>query len=150
MNNANGTDNHGRPRVRRALVADDNADIVQTLSIMLEMLGFEVRCASNGNEAITLAKSQRPDVLFLDIGMPELDGWEVCRRVRMLMGDDPAVIAVTGYGQDDDRLRSLQAGFDAHVTKPLQQDVLLALLVRLSGKINGTQDPPRTQAPTTS
>jgi two-component system CheB/CheR fusion protein len=131
-----------RSRARRALVADDNGDIVLTLSIMLEMMGFEVHSAANGAEALEVAKAQQPDVLFLDIGMPELDGWEVCRRVRMLMGDAPAVIAVTGYGQDDDRARSLQAGFDAHVTKPLQQDALLGLLSRLSDKIGRAHDAP--------
>lgn len=121
-----------RSRARRALVADDNGDIVLTLSIMLEMMGFEVHSAANGAEALEVAKTHQPDVLFLDIGMPELDGWEVCRRVRVLMGDAPAVIAVTGYGQDDDRARSLQAGFDAHVTKPVDPGTLNEMICRAS------------------
>src|SRR4249919_90381 len=124
------------PRVRRVLVADDNSDVTLTLSMLLESMGFEVHCASNGVEALDIEKRQAPGLLFLDIGMPGMDGWEVCRRVRILHGDAPAIIAITGYGQDDDRARSLQAGFDAHVTKPVQQAALVSLIERLSGKVD--------------
>ncbi|WP_213436161.1 MULTISPECIES: response regulator [Lysobacteraceae] len=114
-------------------MADDNSDITLTLSVLLASMGFEVHCASDGLEALAIAKRLSPDLLFLDIGMPGMDGWEVCRRVRVLQGDAPAIIAITGYGQDDDRARSLQAGFDAHVTKPLQHEALVGLVSRLSG-----------------
>jgi CheY-like chemotaxis protein len=121
------------PGARRVLVADDNVDIALTLSVLLESMGFEVHCASNGLIALAIAKRHAPELLFLDIGMPGMDGWEVCRRVRMLQGDAPVIVAVTGYGQDDDRARSLQAGFDAHLTKPVQEEALIALIERLSG-----------------
>jgi len=86
---------------------------------MLEMMGFEVHSAANGAEALEVAKAQQPDVLFLDIGMPDMDGYEVARRLRLMPSQTKmTLIALTGWGQDQDRRHSRAAGFDHHVVKP--------------------------------
>ena len=104
----------------RILVADDNRDNVETLALMLELQGHEVATAHDGIEALAAAERVRPQVAFLDLGMPEMNGYEVCRALRALpFGGDVCVVALTGWGQEDDRRRTREAGFDHHLVKPV-------------------------------
>ncbi len=112
---------------RRVLVADDNRDAAQTLARFLSLQGWDVSTAFDGEEALALAGSFRPEICLLDIGMPGLDGYEVARRLRARPGC-PLLVALTGWGQDADRRRSLEAGFDRHLTKPVDLDALQHLL----------------------
>ena len=96
---------------------------------MLRMMGHEVRTASDGLRAVMEAAEFQPDVIFLDIGMPNLNGYDACRRIRQeTWGKSAAVVAVTGWGQDEDIARSMAAGFDSHLVKPVGFDALRALL----------------------
>lgn len=114
---------------RRILVTDDNVDAALTLASLLGMWGHEVRAAHDGAEAIAAAASFRPDFIFLDIGMPHMDGYEACRRIRAL-GQVPApvIVALTGWGQADDKRKAQEAGFDHHFTKPVDPARLEALV----------------------
>lgn len=114
---------------RRILVTDDNVDAAVTLASLLGMLGHEVRTAHDGTEAIEVTAAFRPDIIFLDIGMPRMDGYEACRRIRAL-GQVPApvVVALTGWGQADDKRKAQEAGFDHHFTKPVDPARLEALV----------------------
>ncbi|MDC0722001.1 ATP-binding protein [Nannocystis bainbridge] len=114
---------------RRIVVADDNVDNADTLAMLLEALGHEVFTVYDGEAAVRACAEVRPDVVFLDIGMPRRDGYEVCRWIRQQpWGGATLVIAQTGWGQDEDRRRAAAAGFDHHLTKPADPDRLLALL----------------------
>jgi len=114
---------------RRVLVADDNKDAADTLAMLLEIAGHEVRVAHGGRAALLLAQTFRPDVALLDIGMPELNGYEVASALRREpWGPAIRLIALTGWGQDDDRQRAQDAGFDRHLTKPVDPEALEALL----------------------
>ena len=109
-----------RPTRRRVLVVDDHADGAEMLRLLLEHEGHEVEAAGDGVTALALAASFKPEFVILDIGMPEMDGYEVAQRLRR----DPAtasmtLIALTGYGQDADAQRSLDSGFDTHLVKPV-------------------------------
>jgi len=105
---------------RRILVTDDNKDAAFTLASLLGMMGHEVRIAHDGAEAIAAAASFRPDMIFLDIGMPHMDGYEACRRIRLLAQEPvPVIVALTGWGQADDKRKAQEAGFDHHFTKPV-------------------------------
>jgi signal transduction histidine kinase/ActR/RegA family two-component response regulator len=116
---------------RRVLAVDDNADAVESLALLLGVLGHEVRTASDGPAALETAAAFRPDVVLLDIGLPGMDGYEVARRLRDEAGlKETLLVAVTGYGQEEDRRRAEQAGFDAHLTKPAHPGELLAVLAR--------------------
>jgi signal transduction histidine kinase len=121
------------PRVRRRiLVADDNSDALESLATLLELGGHEVFSAANGALALESAEQNLPEVALLDIGMPKLDGYEVARRIRAQpWGRDITLVALTGWGQDSDRRRSGEAGFDSHLVKPLDLDKLTELLGRL-------------------
>ena len=120
------------PVRRRILVADDNADALQTLATVLELGGHEVFSASNGSLAFESAERHLPEVALLDIGMPLLDGYEVARRIRaQAWGRRITLVALTGWGQDSDRRRSQEAGFDSHLVKPLDLAKLTQLLSRL-------------------
>jgi len=117
------------PRSRRVLVADDNHDAATTLAMILEMLGNEVRVAHDGEEAVSVAASFHPDAILLDIGMPRLDGYGACERIRLLPGtSDTFIVALTGWGHDDDKERARAAGFDRHLVKPVDPAQLQALL----------------------
>ena len=114
---------------RRVLVADDNKDAADALAMLLELAGHEVRVAHGGRAALSLAQTFRPDVAVLDIGMPELNGYEVAKELRREpWGSRMFLIALTGWGQDDDRQRAKDAGFDRHLTKPVDTDALEKLL----------------------
>jgi len=117
---------------RRILVADDNSDALESLATLLELGGHEVFSAANGALALESAEQNLPEVALLDIGMPKLDGYEVARRIRAQpWGRRITLVALTGWGQDSDRRRSGEAGFDSHLVKPLDLDKLTELLERL-------------------
>jgi PAS domain S-box-containing protein len=117
---------------KRLLVIDDNQDAANSLAMLLRMQGYEVRVAHSGAEALALTRSYTPQVVFLDIGMPGMDGYEVARKLRLQPGLHSVVLAaVTGWGQEEDRRRTTEAGFDHHLVKPPEpkavQHVLAAL-----------------------
>jgi PAS domain S-box-containing protein len=113
----------------RVLVADDNPDSANGLALLLKIRGNEVRTAHDGLEVISAAEAFRPEVMLLDIGMPKLNGYEVCRHIRaQSWGKTTAIIALTGWGQEEDRRRSREAGFDHHLVKPVELAVLEPLL----------------------
>jgi signal transduction histidine kinase len=114
---------------RRVLVADDNEDSAQVLALLLSLQGYQVKTAYDGLEALEVAAAFQPDAVLLDIGMPRLNGYEVARRLReQPWGEKVLLIAQTGWGQDTDRRRSEEAGFNAHFTKPLDHEALIRLL----------------------
>ena len=116
-------------RHRRILIADDNHDAADSLAVLLQMQGHEVTVVRNGREALTTINAVRPEIALLDIGMPELDGYEVARQVRQnTLGRAVTLIAVTGWGQDRDKARALGAGFNHHLTKPIEPTQLLDLI----------------------
>lgn len=115
--------------VPRVLVVDDNKDSAQTLGMMLKIMGNDVRTAHDGLEAIEQAADYRPHVILLDLGMPKLNGYDVCRRIREQdWGSDMMIIALTGWGQAEDRQRTKEAGFDHHLVKPVDVAKLNELL----------------------
>jgi signal transduction histidine kinase/CheY-like chemotaxis protein len=121
------------PERRRVLIADDNRDAAESLSLLLELSGHEVRVAHLGQTALSLAQTFRPDVALLDIGMPDLSGYEVARALRQEpWATDLQLIALTGWGQDDDRRSAMEAGFDHHMTKPVDPDQLGRLIAAAS------------------
>jgi signal transduction histidine kinase/ActR/RegA family two-component response regulator len=114
---------------RRILIADDNRDAAESLSMLLELEGHEVRVAHLGRSALSLAQVFRPDTALLDIGMPDLSGYEVAQALRLEpWGAEIQLIALTGWGQEDHRLRALEVGFDYHMIKPVDPDQLAALI----------------------
>jgi signal transduction histidine kinase len=115
---------------RNILIADDNQDALESLALMLRMEGHEVCCASDGEEALALAGQKKPEIVVLDVGMPKLDGCEVARRIRQEdWGRGTVLVALTGWGQDVDRKRSRDAGFDMHLVKPVDPATLCDMLV---------------------
>ncbi|HXS20349.1 MAG TPA: response regulator [Steroidobacteraceae bacterium] len=114
---------------RRLLVVDDNRDAAESMSMLLEMWGHEVAYAYDGPSALETAEQWQPEAVFLDIGLPGMDGYEVAERLRELPQAKGAVlIAITGYGQEDDRQRSQRAGIDHHLVKPVAPDALRSLI----------------------
>ena len=117
------------PAHRRVLIADDNKDAAESLSILLQLAGHEVRVAHLGSAALSLAEVFRPDTVLLDIGMPDLSGYEVAKNLRREpWAASVQLIALTGWGQDNDRRMALEAGFDHHLVKPIDLDQLKDLL----------------------
>jgi CheY-like chemotaxis protein len=117
---------------RRVLVADDNPDSATTLSIMLEVLGNEVRVARDGEEAVRLAQGFRPDAILLDIGMPRMNGYDACEAIRRQpWAADALIVALTGWGQEEDKSRSRAAGFDRHLVKPVEPATIEKLIREL-------------------
>jgi len=116
----------------RILVVDDNRDGADSLAEMLKMVGNDTRTAYDGQAGVDAAGEFRPDVILLDIGLPKLNGYEACRRIRNEpWGAGVVLIALTGWGQDEDRRRSHEAGFDRHLVKPVDPQALMKLLARL-------------------
>jgi signal transduction histidine kinase/DNA-binding response OmpR family regulator len=116
---------------RRVLIVDDHVDAANSLATLLRLHGHEVHLAHHGRTALEAATKFRPEVVLLDIGLPEMDGYEVARRLRQEMGlKDVAIAALTGYGQDEDRRRSQVAGIDVHLVKPVNLETLYKLLAR--------------------
>jgi len=123
---------------RRILVADDNQDVVESFQLMLRMLGHEVQTASDGEEAVEKAKDFRPDALVLDVGMPKMDGYETAARIRQLpWSRDVVLIAVTGWGNEKDKLKSVAAGFDIHLVKPVDAVTILNVLEQFDHSKSG-------------
>jgi PAS domain S-box-containing protein len=111
------------------LVVDDNVDSAESLALLLDLVGYRVSTAHDGLAAVDAAARDHPDVVLLDLGMPKLDGFGACRRLRAECGDRTMrIIALTGWGQDDDRRKTKEAGFDGHLVKPVELPALLRLL----------------------
>jgi len=118
----------GDGAARRILVVEDNADAREMLRIVLELAGHEVHEAVDGPSGLATAVDLRPDIALVDIGLPGFDGLEIARRVRIAVGASIYLVALTGYGQPDDRRLALEAGFDAHLVKPVDPPALLAAI----------------------
>jgi CheY-like chemotaxis protein len=117
------------PLARRVLVADDNVDSADMEAALLSAVGCEVRTVYDGESTLREAERFRPDVILLDIGMPDIDGHEVCARIRsQAWGGNIVLIAVSGWGQEGDRRRSARAGFNMHLVKPVDPDALLRIV----------------------
>jgi CheY-like chemotaxis protein len=113
----------------RVLVVDDNVDAADSLALLLKLAGQEVYVAYDGPSALVVAETFQPSLVLLDIGMPGMDGYEVARLLRTMVGSQPMwLVALTGWGQEEDRRRSLAAGFDQHLVKPVETDALHELL----------------------
>ncbi len=120
------------PPRRRVLVVDDHVDAAESLAMLLRIQGQEVWVAHDGPGALEATRAFRPDIVFLDIGMPVMDGYEVCRRLRQHECNTQVVlIALTGWGQDEDRRRSQEAGFNGHLVKPVDPATLYPLLLHM-------------------
>jgi CheY-like chemotaxis protein len=131
---------HSAPEpARRILVVDDNADAADSLAMLLQVRGDEVRIAYDGQEALEAEAGFVPEVVLLDIGMPKLSGYDVARRIRDRRGTAVLIVAITGWGQEEDRQRARDAGFNYHFTKPVDFEMLLDLIDR---------ETPRPAAPT--
>jgi PAS domain S-box-containing protein len=116
-------------RGRRVLIVEDNHDAAETLGLLLESTGQEVHVVHDGTAAVQAARSFRPDVVLLDIGLPGMNGYDVARRLRAERDlGQPLLVALTGYGQEEDRTRAREAGFDLYLVKPVDPDALKALL----------------------
>jgi len=118
--------------LRCILVVDDNQDSATSLAMVLELTGHKTHIAYDGLEAVEAAAKFRPDVVLLDIGLPKLNGYDACRKIReQPSGKGIVLIALTGWGQDEDRDKSKAAGFDAHLVKPVDYAALMKLLAEL-------------------
>jgi DNA-binding response OmpR family regulator len=113
---------------RRVLVVDDNEDAADSLATLLNVMHYQVRVAYDGPEAIEAADEFAPAVALLDIGLPKLSGYDIARHIRNTRGEGVLLVAITGWGQDEDRRKAREAGFDHHFTKPADFEVLLELI----------------------
>jgi len=114
---------------RRVLVVDDNQDAADTLALLLELMGHESRTAHDGLAALDAAEAFRPQVVLLDIGLPKMNGYDVCRKLReQPWGREAFLVALTGWGQVEDQRKASEAGFDRHLVKPVEESVLQKLL----------------------
>ena len=121
---------------RRVLVVDDNHDSANVMAMLLEFVGHEVRTAHDGLTAVTAVAEFQPHVVLLDIGLPGLNGYEAAERIRRSPGLQPVLVALTGWGEPDDRRRAADAGFDHHVIKPVDHDILMKLVTDVPAKIS--------------
>lgn len=125
----------------RILIADDNGDAAESLGTLLEMEGHAVQLAQDGQTAVSLAASLDPHLVILDIGMPILNGYEVCRRLRAQEGGlERTILAVTGWGQAHDVNAALEAGFDFHFVKPINLESLIAVVAKRAGQLPAQED----------
>lgn len=117
------------PAPRRVLVVDDNRDSADSLAMVLNVHGHDARPAYDGTQALAMADSFQPEVVLLDIGLPDMDGREVCRRLRTLpAGARMLIVAQTGWGSDEDQASTSAAGFDHHAVKPVDPQTILGWL----------------------
>ena len=115
--------------LRRILIVDDNTDSAASLAMLLQVARHQTHTENDGLEALKAAERLQPDVILLNVGLPKLSGYEVCRRIRQQpWSKNVVIIAVTGLGRDEDRAKSKAAGFDAHLVKPLDYAALMRLL----------------------
>jgi PAS domain S-box-containing protein len=122
-------DSRGASLPRRVLIADDNRDSAETMALLLSLEGHDIRFAHDGEEALRIAASFHPDVVLLDIGMPNMNGYETARRLRAQdWGRDVKLVAITGWGQAEDKRRASEAGFDHHLVKPVAAQELCQLI----------------------
>jgi CheY-like chemotaxis protein len=120
-----------KPRSLRILIVEDHADTSASMKLLLSLNGFEVQSAPDGPTALETAREFHPEVVLLDIGLPGMNGYEVARRLRAeCPAQPPFLVALTGYGREEDRLRSERAGIDLHLVKPADPDHLIGLLKR--------------------
>jgi len=118
---------------RRILVVDDNTDGVASLSMLLTMIGHETATAFDGLGAISVAQEFEPHIVLLDLDLPKLNGYEACRRIRSEeWGKTMMLVAVTGHAGEEERMKSLEAGFDMHLVKPVNAETLMAVLAAAS------------------
>jgi CheY-like chemotaxis protein len=130
------------PAGRSILIIEDHDDAREALRALLELEGHHVAAAATGPRGLEMATQHPPEVALVDIGLPEVDGYEVARRLRGLGARCPYLIALTGYGQPDDVKRARDAGFDAHLLKPVDPDALASALRRISaGPTRGIPGP---------
>lgn len=116
---------------RRILVVEDNNDSAESLVLLLQMSGHEATIAADGAQTMSILGAWQPDVILMDLGLPDISGLELCRRIRgRAAGHRPLIIALTGRGQEDDRRRTAEAGFDAHLLKPVEHVAILRLIER--------------------
>jgi CheY-like chemotaxis protein len=118
----------GRLVQRRVLIVDDNHDAADAMGMLIEQFGGEARVAYDGESGVREAATYQPDVVFLDLGMPGLDGYDTCRHIRSQAGAAAFIVALTGWGQEHDKQRAADAGFDAHLTKPADPKAIEQLL----------------------
>ena len=117
---------------RRILIVDDNQDSTESLAMLLKLKGNETHTAFDGMQAVATAEAVRPDLILMDIGMPKLNGYDAARRIRQEpWGKNLVLIALTGWGQQEDLEKSRQAGFDGHLVKPVAPTTLMELLATL-------------------
>jgi len=119
-----------QPLERRVLVVDDNQDAANAMAMLVEEMGGDARVAYDGESALEMLQVYRPEVILLDIGMREPDGYETCQRIRRALGNGVVLVALTGYGQEQDREKATRAGFDAHLTKPADGTALAGVLAQ--------------------
>jgi DNA-binding response OmpR family regulator len=112
---------------------DDDHDSAEMMRLSLGLDGHEIQVAHDGQEAVDMAATFEPHLVLLDIGLPTIDGYEAARRIRAHAGAQPVLVALTGWGQDEDRRQSADAGFDRHFVKPVDHDVLTKLIADLPG-----------------
>lgn len=114
------------------LIVDDSVDAAETMALLQELRGHQTRCVHTGQAALALAAEFKPEVVLLDIGLPGMDGYEVMRKLRAVPAMEAAfVLAMTGYGSDDDIRRARESGFDLHLVKPADLELLRSCLTRL-------------------
>ena len=118
----------------RVLIAEDIPDAAEMLRMMIESMGHEVRVAADGVQAVELAAAFLPQIALLDIGMPRMDGYEAARQIRARLGHGVVLVAVTGWGQDEDQQRAWEAGFDRHLTKPADPEVVEGLIAAATAR----------------
>ena len=123
-----------RPSVR-VLVVDDYPDNAESMGMLLRLFGYEVATAYNGSAALQVARVQQPDVVLLDISMPEMSGYEVATQLRRMFQDRVVLIAITALGFAEDRQRCLEAGFDRHLVKPADPNEVARLLRELASSL---------------
>ncbi len=121
------------------LLIEDNVDARDALRVLLELDGYDVEAAGDGPQGLEIARAKTPAAALIDIGLPGMDGYEVARRLRALAGPRSFLVALTGYSDLEDRRRAEEAGFDAHVVKPVDPDELSRLLARLGAPGQGSR-----------
>ena len=120
----------GPSSARSILIIEDNDDARGAMAALLELDGYSVAEAREGADGIEIACTKRPDLALVDIGLPGIDGYEVARRLRATLGRSIVLVALTGYGEPEDRQKAVDAGFDAHLVKPIDPAQLTTVLTR--------------------